>query len=345
MANQEAFTLDGLALNDGITFGVDQVSWPPPAQRQNWIGAADSEAQLLFRNPLHENRKVTLRVGVLPQTTMDLALAKVAQVVDKLAKASKTTDGIALVWTPATATLSCTFDVLSGEITDLPIDWENGWLALAPTFTIELTCKPYWRGVRGAHVDQLELHADQRVRDRQRHRRHPGARPADHHGHGYAVPPPCRVGLGGAADVQQRDVAADRLRQHGHDGFSGAQAVTTGAYDPNASGNNSITLTPIAGATTAMAGTGDPLSHVGVFRVKARVQSGSLLNLFRLSWKAGDGPTNHNDWATPISTANWQEIDLGTITIPAVTLGTQRWTGQIEVQAAPVRPGRWRWTT
>jgi hypothetical protein len=50
------------------------------------------------------------------------------------------------VWTPATATLSCTFDVLAGEITDLPIDWENGWLALAPTFTIELTCKPYWRG-------------------------------------------------------------------------------------------------------------------------------------------------------------------------------------------------------
>jgi hypothetical protein len=122
-------------------------------------------------------------------------------------------------------------------------------------------------------------------------------------------------------------------------GFSGAQAVTTGAYDPNASGNNSITLTPIAGATTAMAGTGDPLSHVGVFRVKARVQSGSLLNQFRLSWKAGDGPTNHNTWATPISTAGWIELDLGTITIPAATLGTQRWTGQVEVQGAATSPG------
>jgi hypothetical protein len=122
-------------------------------------------------------------------------------------------------------------------------------------------------------------------------------------------------------------------------GFSGAQAVTTGAYDPNASGNNSITMTPIAGATTAMAGTGDPLSHVGVFRVKARVQSGSLLNLFRLSWKAGDGPTNHNAWATPISTAGWIELDLGTITIPATTLGTQRWTGQIDVQGDSTTPG------
>jgi hypothetical protein len=31
---------------------------------------------------------------------MDLALDKIALVVDKLAKASKTTDGIALTWTP-----------------------------------------------------------------------------------------------------------------------------------------------------------------------------------------------------------------------------------------------------
>jgi hypothetical protein len=82
-----------------------------------------------------------------------------------------------------------------------------------------------------------------------------------------------------------------------------------------------------------------------VFRVKARVQSGSLSNLFRLSWKAGDGPTNHNTWATPISTAGWIELDLGTITVPATTLGTQRWTGQVEVQGAATSPGRWRWTT
>jgi hypothetical protein len=122
-------------------------------------------------------------------------------------------------------------------------------------------------------------------------------------------------------------------------GFSGVQAVTTGAYDPNAAGNNSITLSPIAGATTAMAGTGDPLSHVGVFRVKARVQSSSLGNLFRLSWKAGDGPTNHNTWATPISVSGWIELDLGTITVPAVTLGTQRWTGQVEVQGDATTPG------
>jgi hypothetical protein len=87
-----------------------------------------------------------------------------------------------------------------------------------------------------------------------------------------------------------------------------------------------------------MAGTGN-LSHVGVFRVKARVQSGSLSNLLRLSWKAGDGPTNHNAWVSPISTAGWQELDLGMITVPATVLGTQRWTGQVDVQGAASSPG------
>src|SRR3954468_21487658 len=106
-------------------------------------------------------------------------------------------------------------------------------------------------------------------------------------------------------------------------GFSGTCAATTGAYDPTAAGNNSISLTLVASTTTALCGTGN-LSHVGVFRVKARVQSGALANKFRLSWKAGDGPMNHNSWVSPISTAGWQELDLGTVTVPAVTLGTQR---------------------
>jgi hypothetical protein len=114
-------------------------------------------------------------------------------------------------------------------------------------------------------------------------------------------------------------------------GFSGAQlAGVTGAFDPNASGNNAITLSPVAGATTAMCGTGN-LSHVGVFRVKARVQCLAPMSALRFSWKAGDGPTNHNTWATPIVDSAWTEMDLGTITVPAAVLGTQRWTGQIEV--------------
>jgi hypothetical protein len=282
---------------------------------------------------------------VIPQTTMDLALAKVAQIVDKLDKAGKTSDGIALTWTPATATLSCTFDVLSGEITDLPIDWENGWLAFAPSLTIELTCKPYWRGtetltstnssstplnafeITGVTGDIPALGRLIITDTATQSRRHVE----------WGIEGPLTYNSSTSLIVDSDNMVVT--------GFSGVQAVTTGAYDPNAAGNNSITLSPIAGATTAMAGTGDPLSHVGVFRVKARVQSGSLLNLFRLSWKAGDGPTNHNTWATPISTAGWQELDLGTITVPATTSARSAGPGRLRFRATRPRRARWRWTT
>ena len=145
MADEEAFVLDGLALNDS-TFGLVSAQLPVPRQRQEWIGAADSEAQKLVRAPLCENRKITLKLDVAQQASMDLAHDKILAVLDKLQKAGKYTDGIGLTWTPATGTRSVTFDVLAGEIVDLPIDWESGWLALAPSFTIELTCAPYWRG-------------------------------------------------------------------------------------------------------------------------------------------------------------------------------------------------------
>jgi hypothetical protein len=146
MASEELLVLDGLTLNDA-TFGLAELHCPPPRERPEWIGAADSEAQLLARTPLHENRDITVRIQIAPQVDMDTALDKVGQLVDKCAKASKYQDGIELAWTPASSTRTVTFDVLSAEITDLPIDNENGWmLALAPTVTITMKAKPYWRG-------------------------------------------------------------------------------------------------------------------------------------------------------------------------------------------------------
>jgi hypothetical protein len=66
---------------------------------------------------------------------------------------------------------------------------------------------------------------------------------------------------------------------------------------------------------------------------------GSLGNLFRLSWKAGDGPTNHNTWATPISVSGWIELTSARSRCRRRTLGTQRWTGQVEVQGDATTPG------
>jgi hypothetical protein len=333
MANEEAFTLDGLALNSGA-LAVAQANLNPPPPRYQWASSVDTEGAVLVSDPLYENREVVLTIQVQPQTTTDLALAQVAAVRDKLAKASATNGGIDLVWVPAEATVTCTFDVLAGEFTDLPIDWENGWLAKAPSMTLRLICAPYWHksevltsaaGSGTAPFATLEIPTV----------------PGD-------IDATARLIVTDTASQARRHVewgwedsatynSATSLIIDSDDmvtsGFAGAQATTTGAYDPNAAGTNSVTVTPIPGGTTAMCGVGN-LSHIGTFRLKARVQSGSLSNLVRFAWKMSDGPMTRNSWASPLSTAGWQEVDLGLIQIRRVTSGTQQWTGQIEVLGA-----------
>ena len=74
-------------------------------------------------------------------------------------------------------------------------------------------------------------------------------------------------------------------------GFSGTLYTFAGAYDPNATGPNTVGSTTFS-TPTAMAGTGAQ-AHVGTFRVKARVyvdiSTGSGHNArYRLAWRAGD---------------------------------------------------------
>jgi hypothetical protein len=45
----------------------------------------------------------------------------------------------------------------------------------------------------------------------------------------------------------------------------------------------------------------------------------------------GDGPTTSNTWMpNTLGAVGFQEVDLGTITVPAATVGSQRWVGQVE---------------
>jgi hypothetical protein len=119
-------------------------------------------------------------------------------------------------------------------------------------------------------------------------------------------------------------------------GFMGAQTTRTGAHDPNAAGNSVIraTLTPLA-TPLAVCGLGN-LGHVGNYRAILRCYpntSGLTASTgfkIRLSWKEGDGPLQANAWVSPAARNTFSEVDLGIVTIPEKTLGTQRWTGQIE---------------
>ena len=134
MGNFEQLLVDGLSVILTVippaTLILEELTMTPPKQRQEWISAADSEGAVLMRDPQHENREITAKVRVNQQATMDLALDKIGTLIDKFAKAAQTPRGIDLSWTPTTSARTMTFDLLAGEIEDLPIDWNGcGWFA------------------------------------------------------------------------------------------------------------------------------------------------------------------------------------------------------------------------
>lgn len=331
----EAWVLDSLPLTSG-TFALLELNADPPRQRAEWITGADVEGSVLLRQPEHEQRVITMKLRVQPQASMDTAFDAVAALVTKLRAASATPAGIALVWTPANSARSRTFDVLAGEVTGLPIDVTGqgrSWLLQRPIIDVSFTCKPYWRGdeVTTSTASTSTPFVTLAV----------SSVPGD-------IPALGRIIVTDTASQSRRHVewglegpdtynASTSLLVDSDDmvtsGFAGAQATTSGMYDPNASGNNSVSAT-LYSTPIAICGLGD-LSHVGLFRVKARVlatvgPAGTSGCYLRLAWRAGDDPYSANEWTTDAVPGYLEEIDLGLISIRAVASGTQRWNGRIE---------------
>ena len=149
MATLEQLVLDGLALNDVTNYRLQGFDAPPPKKRSEWVTGGDADGAALVRDPLFENREITLRVRVTQRATMDLALAAVAAISDKLEEADKHPEGLDMVWTPANGTKSVTFKVLSGEVTGLPVTMDGddaGWFKNSPVVNVTLTCKPFAYG-------------------------------------------------------------------------------------------------------------------------------------------------------------------------------------------------------
>ena len=323
----EALVLDSLALNDGTTFTLEALSMPPPPKKPRWISGADSDGALLASDPHHENRVIEARIRVEPQSTMDLALSKIASLVDKLEECERNARGLALTWVPADATLSAvTFRCLSGEITDLPIDIENGWFVKAPLITVRMTCLPFWEKAEtsvgsttsSAPIITLEL-----------------------------------TGIGGDVEALGRLVVTDAGSQSRRyvawgmesrwyptssppslivdsssmvtSGFAGTTATRTAAY--SGASNNVISAT-LRTQPQAICGLGN-LTHVGEFRPQLRIYVDATTVALRLTFKALDGPYRSLSYKVPVA-IGFNHIDLGLIRIPQALLGTQRWTGQID---------------
>jgi hypothetical protein len=332
MAVYESVTLGGTELNDHTNFRIESFDAPPPPKRYEWATGADADGAALVRDPLHENRTITIRIRVQQQASMDTALAKIGEIVQLLEETENQQDGTALVWTPATSTKSLTAYVLSGEVTGMPIEKSGGdigWFTRMPVVTIRLDCKPFLYGAEASATlftaSTLPL-ATGTIADV----------PGD-------VPAEARLIVTDAATQSRRHLEWG-LQQRHYDAatsliidsdamtiLGGTGTTRSGAYNPDAAGNSVIRAT-LYSEPTAVCSTGN-LAHVGTFRVKARIyatdETGDNTKI-RLSWQSGDGPMRSNPVATPPATGAYAEIDLGTITIAPTTLGTQRWTGRIE---------------
>lgn len=333
----ESLALDGLQLISGH-FGMEELEMPPPRKRLEWVQGDDSDGALLLRDPLFENREITCRLRVRPQASMDAVLARIADLEAKLEEAEKQRDGLPLVWTPNGSTKSYTLYVLSGELTGVPIVMQGadtGWFQGQPIVTVQMTARPFGYGteVIGTPVSSTLPLMTLTI---------PGV--------AGDVPAEARLIITDNAAKARRHVEWGLEQRHYTDatpaallldsdslvtsGFAGTGNTRTGAYDPDATGNNVIRAT-LATQLVAVCGTGNQ-PHVGMFRVKARIYASSLDVRVRLAWQTGDGPFSFNGYATPPVEDALCEVDLGVISIPEKTLGTQRWVGRIEAYSATV---------
>lgn len=321
----ESLVFDGLSLSSG-NYTLSSVSLSPPKKKPEWAESSDADGALLIRDPLFENRTVELDLRVRA-TTRDLSQQYIQAINWKLEEAEKRRGGLALIWTPINSTTSYTLYVLSGEITDVPMTNESGYLTNLTPLTITLTTKPFLYAAEvttsttTSTTPLLTLTVT--------------SVPGD-------VPAEARLVVSDNATkdrwyvawgLEQRYYnAATSLLLDSDDlttsGFAGSQTTRSGSYDPNAAGNNVIraTLTTIP---VAICGTGNQ-SHVGTYRVMARVYASDVATWVRLSWKEGDGPLNSNPYVQVPAEDDFTELDLGLISIPEKLLGTQRWQGQVE---------------
>lgn len=327
-AELEQVVLDGLALNTlAGPLLLELLDFPPPRKRLEWAQSADGDGAALVRDPLFDNREITVKVRVAQQASMNLALDQIASVVTKLEECEQQEDGLPLQWSPAGSTRTVTFYVLSGEITDLPVRIDEAWFVRAPGFTIRMTAKPHAYGtevVGSASSSTLPLMT-------------------------VTV-----AGVTGDAPAEGRLIVTDAAtKDRGHvewglesrhlnaatslllttaagltnTGLAGTSTTRAGSYSTNVfRGTLATSAVAVCGTTTQ--------AHVGTFRVKARVWASDTTVRARLAWRVGDGQFSRNVYATPPAAGAWSEIDLGIVTVPTTTLGTQKWTGRVEAYGA-----------
>jgi hypothetical protein len=329
----DSLVLGGTSISDEVNYVLETLDLTPPKRKAEWAQAADADGADLIRTPLYENRTITATIRVAPQASKDAALAKVGTLVDLLQEAEKNPAGLALEYTPASATKKITFYVLTAEVTSVPMVNEGsgvGWYANAPQLVVAFTCRPFGYGVEveaaaaksietGLSIVTITLPTVE-----------------------GDVPAEGRLVIKDTAAVGRRFVewglqnryydAATALIRDSEDltpvgGVQSTELNAAGAYK-RAGATNGTIATMLLPEPTICCNTG-VLKHIGTFRVKARVATQGEQIFTRLSYQDGEGPLRANAWTSP-PTGTFCEVDLGTITLTPAILGTQKWLGQVE---------------
>ena len=324
-------------LNDGSKFRAMEFNAPSPDRDVNWASSADTEGALPA-NLRYQNRQLTITCRVVGSSASDLQ-TQLGFLEQKIGRVND--EGATLEYVSPSGAV-CVFDLLEGAA-DYAID--NTALANRyTTVTITFTAKPFWRGGLAREIAG-EDHKE--------------------------TAKPCVIGvdLAPAGDVPAlgRLVVDD---DQGQDQWTLLWGVQSRYLDTTSEGalfyeaesrtpQGGAFLTPTAGASgplgennsvqqpiltpnyqsmlsTQAAGGGKHLSHIGSFRIFARLLR-PITNTGQVSvcleWGEGDfrrrTRNEEKTWAADELEGEWTIVDLGLVHLSKVVAGAQRWEGRL----------------
>jgi hypothetical protein len=317
-------------------YGLLSLISPAPPAKVQWASSVDTEGSLAAAVG-HENRTITISLDVTGQT----ALTNLTQKIGKLHREGGTlkhtgsAGTVVIADIPATADFEPAYDHLRllGGVTTVTFTLPARPYLRGPevelgTDTVETTLPYLVKTVTGPAGDwyalgRLVIDNDQAVDQWsmlwgiQSRYYDAGASAA------LFYEAESRTALGGSATAA------------GPSGASGAGS--------NVMRNTDITTSYQAILSTQASGGGAHLSHIGSFRVYARMQAPTTNTgtvTVALSWAEGEFRKYTTNPSVDLAYEGvWLLADLGLVTLSKVTKGTQQWEGRIIAKSTGVKAG------
>lgn len=316
------------------TWRVMEMDLTPPDIEPMFASSADTEGDP-FVDSRFRNRTISLTL--LAKTTTDALLQTAVQgLMMKLDKMRR--EGGTLKWTTQAGTVVVA-DVMFAKITP-EITPELYVVNKAMKITAAFTCKPFLRGAAVLQADRVETTLPALIFTET-------SLAGD-------VPGIAKLVIDNDDATNSQYWLAWGVQSRYYDSASsaalfyeaetrtaqGGSAIAAGPSGASGAGSNVMRNTALGASyqsilSTQATAAGAHLSHVGAFRVWARVQmpTANLGNItIQLAWAEGDFARvvlNPETFLTADLSGAWKLVDLGLVSLTKVAQGTQRWEGRI----------------